>query len=666
MGHANSQAAKSLRDFIGRLPRIFWNSERKPAPLPKPRLVLRVAAAGHLHIPSPASLQHALNEVLTGLRDYTVRINQDFLKCFDEPQSTCDDSPELRLLCQLAPGVDQMAASTAVEVGYALHVVLPASRVAFECDIQHQNIEGSMFGSRQNTNQDSVLAYRDLLQRASRVLEMDPPVGRLSSEELTHDAYSQASSVILDHSDIVVIAVHENGTSHPGGTKWIEQRAQELNLPVVRIPIERPSQAILIWTTEGRRETRSLFNAMSEGLNSSVFDSALNNNLLIQGTISNPYRSGWFEDRIINQLDSVFNANLWDQRWTLPNSATALAEHSLGKVPAQIDRDLKAVKVWADHRASAMAEIVRGSFIICSILGSVAVFAAIGSALLHDIATIAKITEILCLIIVIWFIKRSTKRRWRSQWLSSRQLERAIEQAAWLLMLGRTPSFVIPAHSLEFQANANTIWFNWYLRAVLRSAPFPTAELDDDYIKTVHELALHNLVRNQISYFESEAALYHRTDEFLERLTNRSILLAFLVTFASLVAPYLSRLVHHIDALSKVAAALDASSDRIGVWPSHAAITITILMPAVAAAVSAVRNHGEYAQIAARYNGISQSLKQIEYKLLHILPDAQQIGSTQAVGSSQVAALLLAATSAMFQEVVGWQAILQKKRIEPI
>jgi hypothetical protein len=617
------------------------------------------------HIPSPASLQHALNEVFSGLRDYTIRISKEFLQGFDNRQTNSDDSPELRLLCQLAPGVDQMAASTAVELGYALHIVLPASRVAFESDIQQQNLEGSMFGSEKEASQDSVWTCRDLLQQASRVLEMDPPVGPVSSRALTNDAYSQASTVILDHSDIVVVAVHENGTNHPGGTKWIEQRAEELNLPVVRIPIDRPSQAILIWTTEGRRETRFLFNAMSEGLNSSVFDSALNDNLLMQGATSNPYRSGWFEDRIVNQLDSVFNAKIWDQRWTLPNSSTALAEHSLGKVPAQIDRSLKDVKVWADHRASAMAEIVRGSFIVCSILGCVAVFAAVGGALFHDIGTIAKITEILCLLIVLCFMKRSAQRRWRSQWLSSRQLERAIEQASWLLMLGRTPSFVIPAHSLDFQANANTLWFNWYLRAVLRSAPFPTAQLDDDYIKTVHELALHNLVRNQISYFESESTLYHRTDEFLERFTNGCIVLAFLVTFAYLVGPYLSLLVHHIDALSKVGAALAAFPARVSVWAGPTAVIITILMPAVAATISAVRNHGEYAQIAARYSGISQSLRQIEYKLVHILPDARQTVPMQPLRSADLVALLLTATSALFQEVVGWQSILQRKKIEP-
>jgi len=653
---------------MAHFPGLVWNSEPEPAQLPLPRLVLRVAAAGHLHVPSPASLHHALNEIFTGLQEYAQRVNERFLRSINgEGQTANIVPPELRILCQLAQGVDQMAASSAVELGYALHVVLPGSRIAVEDDIRRR-WDDAPIGFKTTVDPDKggpVRNYRELLGRASRVLELDPPTGPIDSEELTNESYAQASSVILSHCDIVIVAIHEDGTDHAGGTKWIEQRTEDLNLPVIRVPIDRPSQAILIWTTEGRRETRSLFNAMSEGLNSAVFDSALNETLLNQSATSTPYRSGWFENRIINQLNPAVNSRLWDERWTLPNIATSLSEHSLGNVTKQIDDDLKAVKVWADHRASAMANMVRGSFIFCSMLGSLAVFGAVVGLLLPGLGKPGKILEIVCLTIILCFIRRSTRLNWRAQWLSLRQLERSLEQAAWLLTLGRIPPFAIPAHAHEFQDDTHNIWANWYLRSVLRAASFPNARLDADYVKTVQELASKNLIGDQISYFESEAAFYHRADERLEALIKRCILLAFLITFLYLTLPYLLPLLLHLE-MPKLSEIVRQTLAKMPIRASPFATALGALMPAIAAALSAIRSHGEYAQIAARYRGTSDALQQLEYQAVQMLPDRRRNRIGHPLRSAEVAELLLAATNSLFQEVIGWQSILRKKEIEPI
>lgn len=662
-----NQAVKSLRDFLRLFPKLVWNSDPKLTEFPQPRLVLRVATAGHIHISSPASLQHALYEILSGLKDYVWRVNERFSRSFySDFQTVITVQPELRILCQLAPGVDQMVASSALELGYSLHAVLPGNRVAFEYDIQRQsNRVSTLFGSEKVSSRiDGNQIYRDLLRRATQVLELDPPTGPISSNEFTYEAYAQASSVILNHSDIVIITIHDEATAHAGGTKWIEQRAESLDLPVIRIPIDHPSKAILIWTTEGRRESCSLFNAMSQGLNPSIFDLALNE-ILLCDTTTTPYRSGWFENRVINQIDPAFNSRLWDERWTLPNVATSLAEHSLGNVPKQIDNDLKAVKVWADHRASAMAELVRGSFIYCSLLGSLAVFGAVIGLLVPAMAKTGKVLEVACLVIILCFIWRSSKWNWRFQWLSLRQLERSIDQAAWLLTLGRIPSFIIPAHVREFQSDSHAVWVNWYLRAVLRSASFPTAQLDADYIGAVHNLTLKNLVRNQIRYFESEAGFYHRADELLEKYTNRCIFLAFLVTVAYLITPYVFLLALSFNMPTEMSNALREASIKAPSFAGPVATVVGALMPAIAAALSAIRSQGEYAQIAARYQGISGTLKQLEYQFVRMLPNGKCNRNDQPLRSAEVAELLLAATNSLFQEVVGWQSILRKKKIEP-
>lgn len=665
----SNQALKSLSDFMMRFPRIIWNSSPDPTQIPTPRLVIRVAATGHIQIPSPASLQHALSAILTGLKDYARRANDTFSRSFSGGKlDGSPGQPEVRILCQLAMGVDQMAAATALHLGYQLHAVLPGSRIAVEDDIRRQSStnRSSFSAADAPTKIDAVQDYRDLLASAARVLELDPPTGPIDSNELNDEAYAQAGSVILDHSDIVIVVIHENGTDHLGGTKWMEERSEDLNLPVIRVPIDRPSQAILVWTTEGRRESRRLFNENSEGLNSSVFDSALNEALLNQSSTSAPFKTGWFENRIINQLNPAFNERLWDERWSLPTIADSLAEHSLGQAIKEIDADLKSVKVWADHRASAMASMVRGSFIFCSLLGSLAVFGAVLGLLRSGLGKPGKILEIICLTIILCFIRRSTKWNWRAQWLRLRQIERSIEQTAWLLTLGRIPTFAVPAHAQEVQNDSANAWANWYLRSVLSAASFPNARLDADYIKTVQQLASENLIRNQIDYFESEASFYHRADEMLEKYIRRSIFLAFLITLLYLSAPYILSLLIHLNISVELNGVLTTTLQKIPTVGGPVSTAVGATMPAIAAALSAIRSHGEYAEIGARYQATSGALQQLEKQAARIMPDGRRNQVAQPLRSAAVTELLLSATNSLFQEVIGWQSILRKKEIEPV
>jgi len=397
-----------------------------------------------------------------------------------------------------------------------------------------------------------------------------------------------------------------------------------------------------------------------------VFDPALNGALLAPSGTSNPYRSGWFETHMIRQLDWNLNSQLWDERWQLPEAAKSLAQHSLGNVIKQIDCDLKLVKVWADHRASAMANLVRGSFIVCALLGSLAVFSALAGLLHPRLSKPGKIAEILCLIVILAFIRRSTKWNWRAQWLSLRQFERSIEQAAWLLTLGRTIALTIPAHEHGFQDDQHSVWVNWYRRAVLRKAGFPDAKLDTDYINTVQELALQNLIRNQINYFESEASLYNEADERLETCINWCIAIAFVITISYLATSLLLPLALRSTSTPELMALLQQLESGVTSSGALLATFFGALMPAIAAAFAALRSHGEYAPIAARYLGTSRALQRLERQVIRTFPDRRRNRTVKSATSAEVSEQIVAATSSLFQEVIGWQSVLTKKKIEPI
>ena len=126
---------------------------------------------------------------------------------------------------------------------------------------------------------------------------------------------------------------------------------------------------------DGRREYRRLFEEDRQEINPHVFAAALDDRLLGPPFDLPESQLGWLERRMTAQLDSGYNTKEWDKRWQRASS-DALARHDLGRAPQQIDNDLKPAKVWADHRASAMAELVRGSFIVSALLGVVAVLGA--------------------------------------------------------------------------------------------------------------------------------------------------------------------------------------------------------------------------------------------------------------------------------------------------
>jgi hypothetical protein len=92
---------------------------------------------------------------------------------------------------------------------------------------------------------------------------------------------------------------------------------------------------------------------------------------------------------------------------------------------------------------------------------------------------------------------------------------------------------------------------------------------------------------------------------------------------------------------------------------------LAALSTSAAAAFSAMRYHGEYAQIAARYEGAGDELQVIRSQLVARLPDRRPDFSPQPLRSAYLASILERATEVLIQEVQGWRAILRKKEIEP-
>jgi uncharacterized membrane protein YbhN (UPF0104 family) len=147
-----------------------------------------------------------------------------------------------------------------------------------------------------------------------------------------------------------------------------------------------------------------------------------------------------------------------------------------------------------------------------------------------------------------------------------------------------------------------------------------------------------------------------KSDEALERWTKLCVFVAFAVTFAYLVYGFAD---YFLPPDLQMAHLLGETA------PMRVVSVVGALFTAAATALTAIRSHGEYAQIAARYEGTWEALRAIHARLAARLPDRRPDFSPPLLRSATLASIVGQATDNLVQEVQGWRAILQHKEIEP-
>jgi hypothetical protein len=651
-----NQLTKSLRDFLFRSGTMVL-SRRAAASPPVVPLTIRVGAAGHLGLPPDTGIEDELMEIFAALRGYAESANRKFHQSlFGEGQMP---PAQLRLISQLACGFDQLAAGTAVRLGYRLQTVLPGDRDVFARSVEHS--AGEQPGANAGSGADATARFRDLLGQSERILELD----RDGGDDLSLADYAQAGAVILDHSDLLIVAILPQAGTQLGGTVWLERLAEERELPVLHLPIERLSESKLYWTADGKRQRRDLYDANSRGISPEVFAAALDVQIFgppRQGPYAPP---GWFERRYASQLDPERNASYWHERWRLPQAADP-ALLSLASVREQIDSEFGSTKIWSDNRATAYGEMLRGSFIVSVFLGLLAIGGSVLGLFFRDFGTFGKSIDFICILLIVWLAHRSHRFHWRSSWINIRQLERLIDQAAWLNLLGRSYSHVQLPLTARFDLDDTALWGDMYFRAVARAASIPTARFTDNYLVGVHKLMLHNLVGGQLRYFGDQSKFQQNANNALIRWMT-----IFMVAAAVAVSGYLivAAASQFKDQIAMVPAWKNfARHDLCVIQSRWAAVSawLGILLPAVVAALAAMRNFGEYEQLAVRYREIRDALEKVSEILRGRLPGAQQDIELAPLRSSMLARKTLEATDILLQEVAGWRSIFRSKNIEVV
>ena len=310
MPNSKNIALKRLMDFVGNGLRTFSPFLRIQHPqrdeaLP---LTISVAVTGHLDLTESPELVQAITSTLHAIHSAATAMLPDFARVLSNRNlnAACLD---LRLISSLAAGADQIVAKIALASGtYTLHAVLAFDRTT----------------SAKDTG-PAAQSFADLLAHCERVIELDGGVSSLGH-------YQSAAETLLANADILLVVAAKQATEvRPGGTRWIQRRAEARGIPTLVIATDHPAPP---------KRQQEIANILS---------------LIVMpppGGIQKLQDSGWFESRFSRTLDPHWNAGMWGERWT-QNPATPIDP----RIRQQVDDAYRTSCVWADHRASAAVAI---------------------------------------------------------------------------------------------------------------------------------------------------------------------------------------------------------------------------------------------------------------------------------------------------------------------
>lgn len=427
--------------------------------LERPRLVLRVAVAGNRKIDETEldCLTKRLKSVFEALEDALLQ--------FGTPERVPDlsrlyssEKPTLRLLTGLADGVDQIAPELWLEkenaaVRRQLFAVLAAKVGDF----------------RDNSSVQDKARFATLLpQNPTRVIELDGDFTETGSPDGNASmlrAFRGQASYLLHNCDLLIAAADQNAIGKPGGTLETVERAFDLGLPVLFLPIGHCE-------VHFSRSPADLAPGLQSG---AAWKEGLENWLesLLFFPRSKPGevqpKSGDFQ-----HMDEFFSGEAppskwWDGYWEwfqgrfrakpvsssqrMPDQCEGNAEPKAVEEDASCkgERAFECWYTWADRLSGSYNKLYRGAFLLNFTLAFLAVSLAIVSLCLLIFAAEVPTSEahswkvwlasfavikLLVLIQIVLTTHQANKGRWNDKAIDFRYLAERLRSMRYLPALG--------------------------------------------------------------------------------------------------------------------------------------------------------------------------------------------------------------------------------------
>ncbi len=524
---------------------------------------------------------------------------------------------QIRLVCPLAQGADQIAAAIALDLGYDLHAVLPFRRDDYAADF---------------VDTYHAATYATLLARASRVLELPCRRGEVPS------AYALAGRATIAHSDILIAAWDGLPARGAGGTAEVVEHALRLGLPVIHVPLDANQPIRLIWSAHEPH----LLQTRVEEISARQLDDA-SYIVLIDRLLAPPVdinerghltqflaeRQRRFKLRMEYPLLLAAAGARRLRRSALLAAPYLTTDEPSSGSPGDVTGDVnvwRAAYFWSDGLAAHFAQSYRSGHVFNFCAGALAVLLGLSGLVLPEVKLWLAFAELAVIGAFIMNTRVGVARNWHRRWLDYRQLAERLRPMASLSAVGIAQPDRAPV------TRRATSWVDWYAAGIWRSIGMPAGELTRDVAGLTQAIVTRELLP-QVAYHRTSAATVHHLDHALHRAGTVLFAISCL-SCAAFIGAYL------IDHAWTVAHAADF-------------VALSAGLPAIGTAFFGIRVQGDFAGTAARSEVTADHLAAVAAAL-----------EARPTTLSRTADGIEAAARAMFADLGEWRLSHQQRQLE--
>ena len=548
--------------------------------------VLSVGITGHrseaLDPAAVASLPSRISEVLATLGASAIALSER------EKSYFAPGAPSLRFISAIADGADQIAADSALSLGWELQAILPFRR---------DDYRGSL------ADPESRERFDALIGRASRVLEL--PGGTPGNVE----AYVMAGRATVAHCDILIAVWDGLPPRGRGGTAEVVQMAVARGRPVIHIVPDPVQPANLLWAAFDPVVDTSGIDPMSERpFDEDHVDRMLKGLLLLPpDEREHRFLARFFAERLrfrfryeyrlllavtgvrrmrLSDLNEKASARWIEEEWR--DYREKCFDGNELKAPIDL---LEEAYNWADRLATNLALTYRSGHIFSFVMGGLAVCMGLGAFMFPHLKIQEAFLEMLITLAVILNAHFATKREWHRRWLDYRQLAERLRPMRSLKLLG----IAMPdPPGTETNPVANR-WIDSYASGIWRAIGCPSGVIDDATAALIAKAVADHEIEPQVSYHKRNAKVIHLLDKRLEKVGTFLFFATLIVSDVTLVG--LATNAYYVTEYSNWFTLVGAG------------------FPALATAVFGIRFQGDFGGDALRSLATADTLQAIDKEL---------------------------------------------------
>ncbi len=614
---------------------------------PRPQPVLRVGAMGHRQLPegAEARVTAATQVVLKAIRDAA-------LAALSEPDVAArfHGEPELSVISPMAEGADQIIAWVGEKLGYRIGAILPFCVDDYEKTFDLPHADAAIARLR---------AYLDLADDAGGsgvfVLDGDPSPAKRDA------AFLFCAAQVTHWSEIVVAILAEDRMDSQTGQSV--RAAIDAGMPVVCIDPAKTTTTLYVDASpvaEEKHEERlreavrkffappNKHPANEEGHHIGLHDyRAEHVSCDLSRTADFEYR-GPFSARIVapfwarwcSGLNRFLERSLRKKKSSAPKTAPAEPAPTAADLPFGTNQAAPFVRQFlhfhrADVLANAYAEMYRSAHLLIALLGVTSVALGAMGAVFEHLATLSAGLELLSFVFALSLVWVSNKQAWLVRWTNYRLLAELHRYAKFLFVAGLPSPF-------GDAAPVRQVWTRDHTEQILRTYPLAVPgrgrAAAANAVATARAYILGACIDDQVRFHQATVPARLRMAKFLKRAGT----VLSVVTVSVLAVKFLTDIL--MDLHSRVIEVMQPISNT--------GEMLAIVLPALTAAVLALRAYGEHDVVAKRSQAMIESLGH-ERRRVAVAANLENLGTA----TMRVVRTLLS-------EVGGWVDLFVDKHLE--